>query len=73
MTSEKMKNTYALITGGAGGIGEALSEYFVSKGKTTIMADRTEPTPRKRWERLNTIFLTRAQFRLVPQNQKLLQ
>lgn len=32
----------ALITGGAGGIGRAMAEYFQSKGKKVIIAGRTE-------------------------------
>lgn len=32
----------ALITGGAGGIGRALTEYFLSQGKKCIIAGRTE-------------------------------
>jgi short-subunit dehydrogenase involved in D-alanine esterification of teichoic acids len=32
----------ALVTGGAGGIGRALAEYFISKGKKVIIAGRTE-------------------------------
>ncbi|KAI8631778.1 NAD(P)-binding protein [Xylariaceae sp. FL1651] len=32
----------ALVTGGGGGIGKALSEYFISKGKKVIIAGRTE-------------------------------
>ncbi len=32
----------ALVTGGGGGIGKALSKYFISKGKKVIIAGRTE-------------------------------
>jgi short-subunit dehydrogenase involved in D-alanine esterification of teichoic acids len=32
----------AVITGGAGGIGRALAEHFISKGKKVIIAGRTE-------------------------------
>lgn len=32
----------ALITGGAGGIGLAMSKYLISKGKKVIIAGRTE-------------------------------
>lgn len=32
----------ALITGGAGGLGRATAEYFMSKGKKVIIAGRTE-------------------------------
>lgn len=32
----------ALITGGAGGLGRATAEYFLSKGKKVIIAGRTE-------------------------------
>ncbi|KAJ1325839.1 oxidoreductase-like protein [Microdochium nivale] len=32
----------ALVTGGAGGIGRALSEYFISKGVKVILVGRTE-------------------------------
>ena len=32
----------ALITGGGGGIGKALAEYFISKGKKVLLAGRTE-------------------------------
>jgi short-subunit dehydrogenase involved in D-alanine esterification of teichoic acids len=37
----------ALITGGAGGIGRALAEYFISKGKKVILAGRTESNLQK--------------------------
>ncbi|KAK4494615.1 hypothetical protein PRZ48_013971 [Zasmidium cellare] len=32
----------ALVTGGGGGIGKAMAEYFVSQGKKVIIAGRTE-------------------------------
>lgn len=32
----------ALVTGGGGGIGKAISQYFISKGKKVIIAGRTE-------------------------------
>lgn len=32
----------ALITGGGGGIGKALSKYFIAKGKKVLIAGRTE-------------------------------
>lgn len=31
-----------LVTGGAGGIGKALSQYFISQGKSVLIAGRTE-------------------------------
>lgn len=37
----------ALITGGAGGIGKALAEYFISKGIKVLLAGRTESNLRK--------------------------
>ncbi|OTB06404.1 hypothetical protein M426DRAFT_55203 [Hypoxylon sp. CI-4A] len=42
MTSENLNFKCALVTGGGGGIGKALSEYFISKGKKVIIAGRTE-------------------------------
>ncbi|KAI1385614.1 NAD(P)-binding protein [Hypoxylon trugodes] len=42
MASNKLDFNCALITGGGGGIGKALSEYFISKGKKVIIAGRTE-------------------------------
>ncbi|KAK6953657.1 hypothetical protein Daesc_005962 [Daldinia eschscholtzii] len=42
MASGDLGFNCALITGGAGGIGKALSEYFISKGKKVIIAGRTE-------------------------------
>ncbi len=32
----------ALVTGGGGGIGKAIAHYFVSQGKTVLLAGRTE-------------------------------
>ncbi|MCJ1378337.1 hypothetical protein MMC17_001434 [Xylographa soralifera] len=34
----------ALVTGGGGGLGRAMAEYLISKGKTVIIAGRTEET-----------------------------
>ncbi|MCJ1397558.1 hypothetical protein MMC11_000752 [Xylographa trunciseda] len=34
----------ALVTGGGGGLGYAMAEYLISKGKTVIIAGRTEET-----------------------------
>lgn len=51
MSAEKrfkiMDFTCALITGGAGGIGRALAEHFLSKGKKVILAGRTEANLRQ--------------------------
>ncbi|KAI1099075.1 NAD(P)-binding protein [Jackrogersella minutella] len=43
MASDRLKFNCALVTGGGGGIGKAISEYFISKGKKAITAGRTEP------------------------------
>ncbi|KAK3688682.1 putative short-chain dehydrogenases/reductase [Podospora appendiculata] len=37
----------ALVTGGGGGIGEALTKYLVSKGKKVLIAGRTESNLKK--------------------------
>ncbi|KAI0100555.1 NAD(P)-binding protein [Nemania sp. FL0031] len=37
----------ALITGGGGGIGKALAQYFISQGKKVIIAGRTEANLRE--------------------------
>lgn len=34
--------TTAVVTGGGGGIGKAMAKYFISKGKTVLIAGRTE-------------------------------
>lgn len=45
----------ALITGGAGGIGRAMAEYFISKNKKVIIAGRTESKLQKTSEELGNI------------------
>ncbi|KAF2836006.1 NAD(P)-binding protein [Patellaria atrata CBS 101060] len=42
MSPRNLKFRCALVTGGAGGIGRAISEYFISQGKKVIIAGRTE-------------------------------
>ncbi|KAI0179792.1 NAD(P)-binding protein [Hypoxylon sp. FL1284] len=42
MTTRNMNFECALVTGGGGGIGKALSAYLISKGKKVIIAGRTE-------------------------------
>lgn len=42
MSSDNLNFKCALITGGGGGIGRAMAEYFVSKGKKVLIAGRTE-------------------------------
>lgn len=42
MSSDNLNFKCALITGGAGGIGRAMAEYFISKGKKVLIAGRTE-------------------------------
>ncbi|OLN92833.1 putative oxidoreductase DltE 3 [Colletotrichum chlorophyti] len=41
-TSDNLGFTCALITGGGGGIGKVMAQYFISKGKKVIIAGRTE-------------------------------
>lgn len=45
----------ALITGGAGGIGIAVAEYFLSKGNQMILARRTESKPKTALEELGDV------------------
>ncbi|ETS85461.1 hypothetical protein PFICI_03486 [Pestalotiopsis fici W106-1] len=40
--SQNMDFKCALVTGGGGGIGKAMSQYFISQGKQVIIAGRTE-------------------------------
>nr|POE48608.1 putative oxidoreductase dlte [Quercus suber] len=42
MTIKTLDFKCALVTGGGGGIGRAMSEYFLSQGKKVIIAGRTE-------------------------------
>ena len=42
MSSTDLGFTCALVTGGGGGIGKAISQYFIKKGKKVIIAGRTE-------------------------------
>lgn len=42
MPSESLNFNCALITGGGGGIGRAMAEHFISKGKKVIICGRTE-------------------------------
>ncbi|KAF2019177.1 hypothetical protein BU24DRAFT_439449 [Aaosphaeria arxii CBS 175.79] len=44
MSSEIYNFTTALVTGGAGGIGKAISERLIADGKKVIIAGRTEST-----------------------------
>ncbi|EON95665.1 putative short-chain dehydrogenases protein [Phaeoacremonium minimum UCRPA7] len=42
MASEALSFECALITGGGGGIGKAIAQYLISKGKKVLIAGRTE-------------------------------
>lgn len=42
MTFKTLDFKCALVTGGGGGIGQAISEYFLSVGKKVIICGRTE-------------------------------
>lgn len=40
--SELLQFRCAVVTGGGGGIGKAMAQYFVSQGKKVLIAGRTE-------------------------------
>lgn len=42
MSNDNLNFQCALVTGGGGGIGRAMAEYFLSKGKKVIICGRTE-------------------------------
>jgi hypothetical protein len=42
MSPQSLDFQCALVTGGAGGIGRAFAEYFISEGKKVIICGRTE-------------------------------
>lgn len=42
MSPRSLEFNCALVTGGAGGIGRAIAEYFISQGKKVIIVGRTE-------------------------------
>merc|ERR1711988_479180 len=42
MPGDKLNFKCAVITGGAGGIGRAMAEYFIANGKKVLLAGRTE-------------------------------
>ena len=43
----RMENKVAIVTGGAGGLGEAMTKLFASEGATVIIADVLEEAGRK--------------------------
>ncbi|OJJ43895.1 hypothetical protein ASPZODRAFT_73295 [Penicilliopsis zonata CBS 506.65] len=52
MTSEVLPFSCAVVTGGGGGLGKALSSYLISKGKRVILAGRTESNLRETMEEI---------------------
>ncbi|KPM44066.1 hypothetical protein AK830_g2445 [Neonectria ditissima] len=50
--SDNLGFTCAVVTGGGGGIGRALAEYFISKGKKVLLVGRTESNLRSTAEEI---------------------
>lgn len=44
MTFKSLDFKCAIVTGGGGGLGRAMSEWLLSKGKKVIIVGRTEST-----------------------------
>lgn len=53
MASPNLDFKCALITGGGGGIGRAMAQYFISKGKKVLLVGRTESNLRSTAEEIN--------------------
>ncbi|KAI1340710.1 NAD(P)-binding protein [Xylariaceae sp. FL0016] len=55
MTDNNLSFGCALVTGGGGGIGKALSKYLISKGKKVIIAGRTESNLKSTAEEIGAV------------------